>query len=130
MKLKHLKPFKEPPPPEREACAACKTFAPECLVPVEDEAVPMCWLCAHHVIEHDVLPGGAHCARCECTPQEIYPHRPAPPPPAPVADEPSPRAIEREKLLNSRALKIGAWVRVAYNQLSKAQLEAIRRKLS
>ncbi len=74
MKLSALKPYKEPPV-TRAACVCCKTFAPECLVPVGDEALPMCWLCAHHVIEHDAHPTAAHCAECECTPQEIYPRR-------------------------------------------------------
>ncbi len=73
--MKHLKPFKEPPPPEKQACCACETFAPEVLVPIGDAAVPMCWLCAHHVVDHDVAPHHAHAAECECTPQEIYPHR-------------------------------------------------------
>ena len=75
VKLKHLKPFVEPPPLEKEACASCETFAPECLVPVGDAAVPMCWLCAHHVIEHDVAPHHARVAECECVPGEIYPSR-------------------------------------------------------
>jgi hypothetical protein len=65
--LKDLKPFKAPVPVEREACHACKTFAPECLVPDGDEALPMCWLCAHHVIDHNTSIASAHCAECECT---------------------------------------------------------------
>lgn len=77
-KLSSLKPFKAPPPVEKEACAACEAFAPECLVPVGDAAVPMCWLCAHHVIEHGTAPHHAHAAECECTPREIYPNRTPP----------------------------------------------------
>ena len=74
-KLSRLKPFKEPPPEPREACASCEVFAPECLVPVGDAAVPMCWLCAHHIVEHNEAPHRASTAECECTPQQIYPRR-------------------------------------------------------
>ncbi len=77
-KLSRLKPFKEPPPPTREACASCESFAPECLVPIGDAAVPMCWLCAHHVVEHGCAPHRALTAECECLPHEIYPNRPPP----------------------------------------------------
>lgn len=75
MKLSSLQPFKEPPPVERESCRACRTFAPEVLVPDGDEAIPMCWLCAHHVVEHGTSMDAARCGECECTPQEIYPQR-------------------------------------------------------
>lgn len=75
MKLSSLQPFKEPPPRERECCRACKTFAPEVLVPDGDESIPMCWLCAHHVVEHGTVIEHAHCAECECSPQMIYPLR-------------------------------------------------------
>lgn len=74
-KLNRLQPFKEPQPPERESCVACKTFAPEVLVPDGDAALPMCWLCAHHVVDHGSSLQGAPSAECECTPQEIYPTR-------------------------------------------------------
>lgn len=56
-------------------------FAPELLVPMGDEAVPMCWLCAHHVVEHETPMDQTSDARCECLPWEIYPDR------APVVDE-------------------------------------------
>lgn len=75
MKLSDLQPFKEPPRAEREACASCESFAPECLVPVGDAAVPMCWICAHHVTVHDTAPHHAHVAECDCLPAEIYPYR-------------------------------------------------------
>lgn len=68
--MKHLQPFQEKPP---ESCRACKTFAPEVLVPDGDEAVPMCWLCAHHVAEHGTPMEHAHEGECECLPAEIYP---------------------------------------------------------
>lgn len=73
--MKHLQPFKEPPPPEKQSCRACKSFAPEVLVPDGDEAVPMCWLCAHHVVDHDASMQAAPSAECECLPHQIYPHR-------------------------------------------------------
>ncbi len=71
--MKNLQPFKEPPPPEKQACRACKTFVPELLVPMGDEAVPMCWLCAHHVVEHEASMQAAPSACCECSHNEIFP---------------------------------------------------------
>lgn len=78
VKLSDLKPFKQPAPVEKEACASCEVFAPECLVPVGDVSVPMCWLCAHHVTAHDCAPHRANAAECECSPHEIYPNRGVP----------------------------------------------------
>jgi hypothetical protein len=75
-KLSSLQPFKEPPLPEREACHACKSFAPDLLVPDGDEAVPMCWLCAHHVVDHGKSMQSALHAKCSCAPWMIYPGRP------------------------------------------------------
>jgi hypothetical protein len=95
--LKDLKPFKAPVPVEREACHACKTFAPECLVPDGDEALPMCWLCAHHVIDHNTSIASAHCAECECTPREIYPKRVFEEPGAVVAIGPEPTPAQRRR---------------------------------
>ncbi len=136
MKSKLLQPFKETPPPSREACRACHTFTPECLVPVGDEAVPMCWLCAHHVTEHGTAVEAAHTAECECLPQEIYPHRMFASPGDLVAKTPEPlppeskRALEREKLVRMPRDKIDAWVREAHKQMSNAQLEAVKRRAS
>lgn len=131
VKVADLKPFHEPVR-VKDACGACGTFAPECLVPVGELAVPMCWLCAHHVVEHDAPLAAAHCAECECTPREIYPHR--------VFDEPgqvtaqpeplSPRAAEREKILHSSSKELQAWAREAHKQLSDAQLRAVKKRLS
>lgn len=74
MSLSSLKRVPPPPPaPDREACAACKAFAAECLVPVGDDAVPMCWLCAHHVVDHDTPIEGACEGECDCRPHQIYP---------------------------------------------------------
>lgn len=57
---------------ERTACASCKALAPECIVPVGDGAVPMCWLCAHAVTEHDAEVG-APVVECGCNSEQIYP---------------------------------------------------------
>ena len=59
---------------EKPACAACKAFRPEVEAPTpEGGALPMCWLCAHHFVEHEVSLQDAPSARCECLPSEIYP---------------------------------------------------------
>lgn len=65
-----LKPFQDTPV---ESCAACKVWSSDCLVPMGNEAVPMCWLCAHHVTEHDAELYETCVAECECDPSEIYP---------------------------------------------------------
>ena len=136
-KLSDLQPFKEPPPVEKESCHACRAFAPECLVPVGEGAVPMCWLCAHHAIEHGADPSAAACAECECTPGEIYPHRHFDPPGDMLAREPAPEAVQektireiaREKLLRDPK-KLAAWADAAHKQMSMAQHAAVQRKLT
>lgn len=55
------------------ACQACKTFEAEVLAPVGDGAARLCWLCAHHVAEHDASLQAAPSAECECTPDQVYP---------------------------------------------------------
>lgn len=126
-----LKPYREPPPKPRRACEACKTFAPECLVPMGDAAVPMCWLCAHHVVEHDVPLTEAFRAECECGPHLIYPDRVlAVPPPDESAPAPTAREADRDRLLDSSLEKIKAWVREAHKQLSLAQHAAVKRRLN
>jgi hypothetical protein len=74
MKIDDLTLFNQPPryKAQRE-CVACKAFAATCLVPVGEGAMPMCWLCAHHVIEHDEPLHNAHAAGCGCLPADIYP---------------------------------------------------------
>ena len=67
-----------PPPPEPKLCVACKGFRAECVVPVGEGSVPMCWLCAHHVVDHECALHDAATAECECLPHEVYPGRPAP----------------------------------------------------
>lgn len=66
-----------PPPPEPKTCVACKAFRAECVVPVDESSAPMCWLCAHHVVDHDCAPHEAMTAECECLPHRIYPGREA-----------------------------------------------------
>ncbi len=130
-KLNRLQPFKEAPPPERASCRACRTFAPECLVPVGDDALPMCWLCAHHVIEHDVALQAAHSAECDCLPQAIYPNRACVI--ATVKPEPEPvneRAAERDRLLNASPAELKRWIAEAHKQMSLSQHAAVKRRLS
>lgn len=79
MKLSDLKRVPPPPPaPERKLCAACKGLAAECYCPVGEASAPMCWLCAHHVVDHGAELYEAATAECECLPHQIYPHRARP----------------------------------------------------
>lgn len=77
-KLSKLKRVEQPKPTAREACASCEAFAAECLTPIGDAAVPLCWLCAHHIVDHGCAPHRAVTAECECLPHQIYPDRPHP----------------------------------------------------
>lgn len=129
MKSKMLQPFKEAPPPERESCRACKTFAPECLVPDGDAALPMCWLCAHAATEHGCNVHTAATNQCECIPQDIYPHRTFAPA-APKEPEPNLRELERERLLFGSAEALRAWAREAHKQMSVSQHAAVKRRLN
>ncbi len=132
MKSKSLQPFKEPPPPERVACRACRTFAPECLVPVGDDAVPMCWLCAHHVTEHNAPPNAPLAVECKCPAHEIYPHRALAEATrvvdVPVAP-PGQRMVEREKLLRGSQEKLLEWAREAHKQMSTSQHAAVKQRI-
>lgn len=62
-------------PKKGAVCVACKAFTADCVAPVGEASAPMCWLCAHHVVDHDVPLTEAMEARCECTPDQIYPVR-------------------------------------------------------
>jgi hypothetical protein len=73
LKLDQLTVFPKPVVVEKPACDCCKAFAPECLVPMGDGAMKMCWLCAHAVVEHDVPVDSALHHRCKCSAQDIYP---------------------------------------------------------
>jgi hypothetical protein len=135
VKLSNLKPFQEPPPPERQSCVSCKTFAPECLVPVGDDAVPMCWLCAHHVVEHEVSVADAHRADCKCSASEVFPNRVFAEGSVVVEEVPEEvtektlREIARERLLESDPARIIAWATEAHKQMSMSQHAAIQRRL-
>jgi len=64
-----------PPPPKPELCLACKVFRAECVTTVGT----MCWICAHHIVEHGCKLEDTCEARCECLPGDIYPNRSQPP---------------------------------------------------
>lgn len=70
MKLEPILKFPAPPP---NACACCRAFAAECLLPIGDGAIAACWLCAHAVAEHGCAPGDAMTHECECPPENVYP---------------------------------------------------------
>lgn len=70
--MKDLTPFIAPVV-IKPSCASCKAFAPDCIVPVGDGGYPMCWLCAHHVVEHEVCVEHAFVGECDCGPDDIYP---------------------------------------------------------
>lgn len=72
-KIDGLELVRQPAPRERKICVACVAFAAECLVPVGEGALPMCWICAHHVVEHATPLHEVLEARCGCTSEEIYP---------------------------------------------------------
>ena len=79
MKTAKLKRVPAPtPPPEPKLCVACSGFRAECMAPVGEDSAPMCWLCAHHVVDHGCSMQGASTAECECAPHEIYPGREPP----------------------------------------------------
>lgn len=73
MKSHKLARFVIPIPPPKPVCAACKAWSPEVTMPVGDGAVDLCWLCAHHHVDHGATLREAPTAQCECTAAEIYP---------------------------------------------------------
>lgn len=70
-KIEALSLFVPPPVAEKPSCTSCKTFAPECLV----AGKPVCWVCAHHVVEHHAALEHAYVGECACPAHEIYPGR-------------------------------------------------------
>lgn len=62
-----------PPPPEPVVCVACRTMRAECEAPVGEGTAPMCWVCAHHVVQHGATLEEALEYECDCSPWEIYP---------------------------------------------------------
>lgn len=78
MKSHGLQRFAAPPPPPPPKCQApqCE-MAPDVVVPLGEGAINLCWLCAHHHVDHGVpLSQCATSERCEHTPDEIYPRAP------------------------------------------------------
>lgn len=93
--LKRIPPPKPAPP--RKLCVACQAFAAECEAPIDEGSAPMCWLCAHHVVDHGVTLHEAAEARCECLPHQIYPDRDNP---FKITDfeMPRPRELSKEEI--------------------------------
>ena len=54
-------------------CVACKSFRAECHAPIGEDSAALCWLCAHHVVDHEAALHEAATAQCECTPDQVYP---------------------------------------------------------
>lgn len=78
MKTFDLERVVTPPAPVPKLCVACKGFRAECVVPVGKASAAMCWLCAHHVVDHGCEPYRAMTAECECLPHQVYPGREPP----------------------------------------------------
>jgi hypothetical protein len=58
---------------EHTACASCNAFAPDCMVPIDDDStVPACWICAHMITAHGHTVGET-LQRCACPEVDIYP---------------------------------------------------------
>ena len=74
MKSRHLPAIKLVKKPIAvPVCVSCKEFRPDCEVPHGDGTIRMCWLCAHHFIDHE-QPLHLCCeAECECLPEAVYP---------------------------------------------------------
>lgn len=73
MKSHGLERFVAPPPTPAPTCAACKAYRPEVVVPLGEGALELCWLCAHHHVDHGVPLSECAEAQCEHTGAEIYP---------------------------------------------------------
>lgn len=54
-------------------CCGCKEFRPDCQVPNGDGILLMCWICAHHFIDHEQPLHKLLHADCECLPEAVYP---------------------------------------------------------
>lgn len=67
--------FSQPVIKAMPACVGCGAFRPECLVPDDSGALPMCWLCAHAHVDHECALSECVTHRCECLPEAIYPER-------------------------------------------------------
>jgi len=55
-------------------CPCCHVRPGECLTPVGDGALCLCWRCVHLVVEHGVaLEEAAQADACACPPEDVYP---------------------------------------------------------
>lgn len=59
--------------PTTQVCKSCRAFKAECEVPYDEGTWPMCWLCAHQIVDHGVSLYEATEAQCECLPEAMYP---------------------------------------------------------
>lgn len=75
MKIEDLERINKPVARPVKSCVACKAFAAECIVPIGEASAAMCWICAHHIIEHECRITEAGSAKCKCPPHKIYPDR-------------------------------------------------------
>lgn len=56
-----------------KGCESCHGFRPDVWVPNDDGgADPLCWTCAHAVLEHGMKLGG-HIPDCDCPATDIFP---------------------------------------------------------
>lgn len=69
MKSRKLPRYHAPARGESPACAACRAFVPECVY----QGRALCWLCAHHIVDHGCSLHAAPMGECECLPEAIYP---------------------------------------------------------
>lgn len=59
---------------ERVACENCNAFAPDCMAPVDERTLALCWFCAHMVTEHEHEVGTIIDASvCTCAESDIFP---------------------------------------------------------
>lgn len=71
--LANLDRVPEPPHPDRKPACRCGVFVAECEVPVGDDVIAACWICAHDYLEHDREIGPTAALPCACPLSEIYP---------------------------------------------------------
>jgi hypothetical protein len=76
VKVSRLPRYPSAIPSDPPVCAACSTFRPEVVVSTTpDTHAALCWICAHHVVEHGAPVAHARVGECECAPEAIYPDR-------------------------------------------------------
>lgn len=78
LKVAALPRFPAPIAIDAPECASCRTFRPDVMVSTTScTHAALCWICAHHVVEHDTSVAHAHVGECECPPEKFYPDRAA-----------------------------------------------------